>query len=55
MGKWAEDTAEKEICRVIRGWYFQADEDFLQYGKEIYPEYESIGEYIGIRLVRNAR
>jgi formylglycine-generating enzyme required for sulfatase activity len=55
MGKWTEDTAEKEICRVIRGWYFEADENYLQYGKDIYPEYESIGENIGIRLVRNAR
>jgi formylglycine-generating enzyme required for sulfatase activity len=55
MGRWAGERDEEEICRVIRGWYFRRDESYLQYGKDIYPEYESIGEYIGIRLVRNVR
>jgi formylglycine-generating enzyme required for sulfatase activity len=55
MGMQIGSTENEYIYRVIRGWNSWARESYLQYGKDIYPQYESIGEYIGIRLVRNAR
>jgi formylglycine-generating enzyme required for sulfatase activity len=55
MGTQTGSTENEYIYRVIRGMNFLTRESYLQYGKDIDIEYERIGEYIGVRLVRNAR
>jgi formylglycine-generating enzyme required for sulfatase activity len=55
MGKWTGNIENEDVFRIIRGWNFLTRESYLQYGMDIYLKWEKAGEYIGIRLVRNAR